>query len=347
MIDVMGNRATARLRVLQSFPGRGPRTNPYLLQLVDSIGERADVQYFSWPAAILGRWDVFHIHWPERLLRGSSPLRTAARRLLFRLLLLRLAVRRGAVVRTKHNLSAHDGVSPAEQRLLARLDRRTRSWIRLNPFTDVPSDGSAHLIPHGDYRSWYPVSTAGRRPGRLLSAGLVRPYKGVEELLGAFSDLRREDAQLRIAGNAPDPALAASVRGLAAAAARVSIDLRHVDDQALADEIAAAQLVVLPYRAVHNSGAALLALSLERPVLIPGNDATRWLQEEVGAEWVITYDGELTSAVLDAALAATAEAPTGRPRFRDRDWPRVAAMHLAVYAAAADRAPEAPPAKVV
>ena len=53
---------------------------------------------------------------------------------------------------------------------------------------------------------------------------------------------------------------------------------------------------MLPYRHMHNSGAALTALSLDRPVLVPETDVNRDLARETGPGWVVTFAGELRPA---------------------------------------------------
>lgn len=336
-----GGRGSGPLRLLTSLPGRGPNTNPYLLQLLDELAAHPSevrVHYFSWGRALLGRWDVLHVHWPERLLRGATPLRTRWRRARFRLLLLRLRVGRGVLVRTVHNLASHEAGEAVERRLLDVLDRRTALWIRLNPFTPVPTGASVRTIRHGHYRDWFSnTPRSDRIPGRLLFFGLLRPYKGVEELLDAFAGLPDGGLQLRLVGRVQDPVLRAAVERAQARDRRVASVLRYVPDAQLAPEVTAAQLVVLPYRAVHNSGAALLALSLGRPVLMPDSDTTRWLRDEVGADWVRVYSGPLTAAVLAEAVRATSALPGEGPVFEGRDWPTIAEAHLEAFRAARGR----------
>ncbi|MDQ1513411.1 MAG: beta,4-mannosyltransferase, partial [Microbacteriaceae bacterium] len=285
------------LRVLTSLPGRGRNTNPYLLQLIDGLAARpdVDVRYFSWRRALTGGYDVLHVHWPERLLRGSTPARALARRALVLLLLVRLRLTRIALVRTMHNLRSHEAGGPAERALLAAFDRATDLWIRLNPFTPLPPGAPARTIVHGHYRNWFERSAPEPAvPGRLLFFGLLRPYKGVEELLDAFT-AAPADASLRLVGSAQDPTLKAAVEQAQQRDPRISSRIEYVPDAELAGEIEAAQVVVLPYRAVHNSGAALLALSLGRPVLMPRTDTTSWLQQEVGEDWLLTYEPPLTA----------------------------------------------------
>lgn len=322
--------AGRRLVVLQSFPGVGRETNPYLIELASSVSAAADVRYFSWAYALLGRYDVLHVHWPERLIRSERPLAARLRPVLFALLLVRIALTRAVVVRTVHNLASHEEGRRTEQLLVAALDRLTARWIRLNPFTPVPVDAPVSTIKHGDYRSWFAAHPRPDRvPGRILHFGLIRGYKGVDELLAAFAGLEDPRASLHVVGKAGrrEPHL----RALAEADPRVVLSLGYADDAALARELGEAELVVLPYRAVHNSGSALLALSLDRPVLMPDDVVVRWLQDEVGAEWVLPYAPPLTSEVLAAARVAVAGRGSEAAPLAGREWPTIGAQHVDVY----------------
>ncbi|THG30802.1 glycosyltransferase [Naasia lichenicola] len=326
--------STKRIGVLQSFPGRGPQTNPYLLQLTDSLGSDVEVMYFSWRTALLGSYDVLHLHWPERLARGSSTAKTFVRRLALMALIARISRRKTPVVRTMHNLATHEAGDRWERALLRAMDARTTAWIRLNPFTPTPSEVSTVTIRHGHYRDWYPQpSSSDVIPGRILFFGLIRPYKGVEDLIGAFAALDDPSASLRLAGKPKSAELAGSIAAASLGDHRVSSVLRHLADDELSQEIGASQLVVLPYRAVHNSGAAILALSLGRPVLMPSGETTEWLSEEMGPGWVRTFAGPLTPEILREALAAAAEL-AGHPDLSRLEWRGIGEAHVRAYRAA-------------
>ncbi|GMA86209.1 hypothetical protein GCM10025868_14590 [Angustibacter aerolatus] len=136
-------------------------------------------------------------------------------------------------------------------------------------------------------------------------------------------------------GSRPDAALREQVQQAAGHDHRVTTALAHADDAEVVREVGAAELVVLPYRDMGNSGAALLALSLDRPVLLPANAVTRALAAEVGADWVLTYPGDLTPQVLqDAAARAAARRPGSRPDLSAREWPDAGRAHAEVYALA-------------
>jgi GT2 family glycosyltransferase len=332
------------VRVLASARELRATTNPYIVQLVETLRQRDDTEVvlFGFARAIAGRYDVFHVHWPELLLTSArTPLRRLARRLLTTAFILRLRLTRTPVVRTWHNLVRPDGLSRWDHRLLDALERRTRHVIRLTDQTAPPLDVPTSTIVHAHYRDWFePVTEALAEPvetveRRVLYFGLIKPYKGVEQLLEAVADSPEADLDVRLVGSPSDPVLADQVRAAAAADARISADLTYADDATLAAEIAAATLVVLPYKAMHNSGALLLALSLDTPVLAPGNEVNRRLAEEVGEGWLHLFEGTISIEDLERALkAVAANPPEGRPDLSAREWPESAALHAAVFRAA-------------
>lgn len=332
--------AARRHRVLESYRQPRATTNPYLTQLGRALGEYVDVLTFSWRTALTGRYELFHVHWPEVLMRSAGRWPTWRRRVLFGVLLLRLRVRRVPVVRTVHNLAPHESPSRIERVLLRALDRQVVAWIALRPGPPPVGLAPVYVIEHGHYRDWF----AGRPhpdpvAGRVLFFGLVRAYKGVPELLSAFVALEDPAASLRVVGSCSDVRLAESVVAAGLNDARVSADLSYLDDDRLATEIGQAQLVVLPYRQLYNSGAVLLALSLDRPVLVPDNPAMTDLAQEVGPGWVFTFTGEFTAAELGRALAAAQQPPAERPRLSGREWPDLARRHADVFDAVLRQSP--------
>ena len=97
---------------------------------------------------------------------------------------------------------------------------------------------------------------------------------------------------------------------------------------------------MLPYRHLHNSGVALLALSLDRPILVPSTTTTELLREEAGDGWVFTYasDRGLDGRALMAALEAVRDRPSRHPApdLSARDWAPAIEEHLAAYRRALD-----------
>jgi glycosyltransferase involved in cell wall biosynthesis len=325
------------ITVLQSFPVPRPHSNPYTKLLGRSLEDQPDVTVlnFSWTRALMGSYDVFHVHWPEILVDGHSPLKKAVRQMLTVFLLAKLRAKRIPIVRTVHNVGLPQGISRREKFLLHLFDRRTALCIRLNELTEVPRGLPAVTVPHGDYQSWYAPHPRSRVvAGQLGYVGFVRRYKGVESLVEAFAGSagNQPGLTLRIGGRPSTDELAATIQGLAAGDGRIRLDLRQLTDSELVEIVTSSELVVLPYRFMHNSAGALTVLSLGRPVLVPDNEVNRRLREEVGPGWVYLYQGDLTGEALLVALAAVRhDARSAAPDLSRRAWDETARLHLDTY----------------
>lgn len=330
-------------RVLTS--NREPRstTNPYITMLTAALRRTSGVEVitFSYRAALFGSYDVVHLHWPETILGQGGRRRSGriVRWLLTALLLTRLTLTRTPVVRTMHNVALPADANRAQVAFLRWFDRLTTHRIVLNDRTECP--GPATTIPHGHYRDWYTGPRSPVERGRFQYVGLVRRYKGVESLVEAFRSVEPTSDSPRtldIAGAASSPELAAAITTLADGDPRVTLRFDFLSDDELVTAITAAELVVLPYRFMHNSGTVLAALSLDRPVLVPDTPVNTDLAMEVGPGWIHTFTGDLTAGALTAALSAAREPRSTEPELGAREWADAGTAHLAVYQAALSRA---------
>lgn len=329
--------APRRLRVLEVVrPPDG--TTRYIDQVVGFADDDIWFSYISPGHMLRGDQDVVHFHWPEMIVRHRLRAVESMKSALLRLWIRSLRRRRIAIVRTLHNLHPHEDQRPAVRRALTDLDRATDLFVAINPTTPLPDGGVR--IPHGHYRDRFALMPRSEpRAGRILYAGMIRPYKGVEGLLSSFEALDDPSLTLRIVGR-PTADLREAIEGAVARRSdRVSARLDFVPDDDFVAEISAAELVCLPYRELHNSGMVLVALSLGRPVLVPETESMRALAEEVGPGWVLTFrGGELRPEDLVAALAATRDgARQEAPRLDDRDWQQVGARYSAAFRSARER----------
>ncbi|QTE28901.1 glycosyltransferase [Pengzhenrongella sicca] len=325
------------MRVLQVLdPPDG--TTRYVDQIVHDLPADITLEYFTWRRALAGGYDVLHVHWPERLTRPTARWKRPIVRAALCVLLLRLRLTRTAIVRTEHNVDPHETGDPVERLLLGWLDRWTTLAIQLNPTTRVDPSRRNVRIPLGHYRDRFArYDRPAAVPGRLLYVGLIRPYKGVDRLLECLAEVADPDLTLRVVGRPLSPYWSELVTAATAADARISARLEFVDDETLVAEVSEAALVVLPYRELHNSATLLVALSLDRPVLVPRTPSTLALAAEVGPDWVLLYDGELTPESLTAAFHQVGDsARPAPPDLADRDWSRIGAQHAAAYRSAID-----------
>lgn len=339
---------TRPTRVMQSFGAPLPTTNPYIHLLDEALSSTRGLEHLRYGRrrALLGRYDAVHLHWPESLLGGRTRPRSLARRLTFAALLARWHIMGTAIVRTVHNVELPQDVTRWERRMLRCVERRTDFRILLNVHTSVPLAAPHSVIPHGDFRSWYArTGTSDILPevDAIAFVGLIRRYKGVEQLLSAFiaTASSAPHLRLRVSGNPSSDGLATEIRALAADDARVSVDLRFLDEREFANAVGTAEGIVLPYRFMHNSGAVIAALSLNRPVLVPRNDVNEALAEEVGPGWIEVFDAEIDADDLAAFLPHVRERRISLvPNLAEREWDDVGVQHLDAYrrAIAAHRA---------
>ena len=326
--DLPGRRKKVTV-LLSLAPPDG--TTRYVVQLTEGAPAEVRYLYFSWLTAILGRYDVFHVHWPEQLVRATNPAARVLKQILFVFFLQRLKITKTAIVRTLHNLHPHESGKGSEARLMQALYKATDIFIRLNSATPLNKSDDVTIL-HGHYIGRYPGATVAlSQPGRLLYFGLIRPYKGVERLLEVFRSIPDPNLNLRVVGN-PTKELRTIVLDACERDSRVSSLLKFVPDEILASEIYKAELVILPYKEMHNSGAILVALSLGRAVLAPRSQTNELLSQEVGVGWVNMYEGELTPEIVLAALREVRSSKRSNlPQLSGRDWSVVGEQHYATY----------------
>jgi beta-1,4-mannosyltransferase len=323
------------------------------------------------------RTAVLHLHWAETLycIRASSSWRSKwigkllcnrvvapARslcRLSFGLLTIAVCKLRGAwIVYTVHNLEPHS--DEASDRLLHRI--ATWSAVKLANRVHVHSEATREVIkadygredgvvviPLGNFMDHYPRGIS-RREARdtlriapdlivFLFLGLIRPYKGIEELVPAFLDLGTNLANKRllIVGAVQDKKFQARIASIMASQPSIKLVADYVTDEKLQVFLAACDLAVFPYRTATTSAAAVLALSFGRPVIGPVSPAfSHLVTEQTG----VLYDPGVPGA-LTAALRTGAERTWDEQAIlefaRQFDWQRLGPSLCALYDRASER----------
>jgi glycosyltransferase involved in cell wall biosynthesis len=340
------------LRILARPAFKNAARQPYNALLSQALREQgARVEEYGAGALLRRRWDVVHVHWPESLLelRSRAGARWSA---LEQLALIDQARWRGArLVWTAHELKPHDLVLPELERgFWSAILRRVDAWISLSQrgleltrerYPELAALPCA-AVPQGHYRSVHaPVARdeARRRLGLhpqarvVVHFGQLRPYKNATHLIRVVRSLPDPQLVLWVAGRLSRRAdLETELREAAGNDPRVRLELRHLDDDELRLRIGAADLLAFPFRDILHSSSALLALSLDRPVLLPRLGALPELALQVGPEWVRLYDGVLDAEALHAALEwSRRERRSERAPLERFDWRRVAAATLDLY----------------
>jgi glycosyltransferase involved in cell wall biosynthesis len=330
-----------------AFGGRSD--NPYTWLLYQPM--QVLVADYSFRGALAGRYNILHLHWPERELNAYRGRLAAGMRLWMKLALIDAMRARGTkVVWTVHNLNSHEGLHPRmEPWFWNAFTKRVDGFIALSEAGKLAArerfprlqSVPGYVIPHGHYRGEYAVDAsvdARRELGIapyakvVLFFGLIREYKNVPGLIRAFREVAGEDRVLLVAGRPHSAELAEALRREAAGDPRIRLHLQSIPNERVQLFFRAADLVALPYRDILNSGTALLALSFNRPVLVPGRGAMSELRASIGADWVRTYTGDVGSAELEQALqwAVGMDRPAEAP-LSALEWPKIAEQTVQAY----------------
>ena len=241
--------------------------------------------------------------------------------------------RRIALVRTLGGEEANRGISRAE----AIVDAAATTVLALYPMT--AADGRpAQVVAHSHLRDrflGFPRQES--VPGRLLITAVTTLHPSCRTALAVFGLADLPNWTLRVAGKVPVGHEEAFMRTVADHPESISLRDELISDAICVSEVSQAEIVIIGEAEAYGSQSILmLALSLDRPILVEDTEQTRSLAEEVGASWVRRHTGPLTADVLERTLAAfRADPPTGRPNLDSRAPNLISAQYSAVYRGAA------------
>ncbi len=300
-----GSRARFAAKVLQQVPD--------MLRYARTAAPHAELVHFQW--LTVQQVDV-------HLLPRARPLVLTAHDVLPR------EPRRGQLAAQRRLYDRMDGVVVHSEHGRARLVETL--GVAPQKVTVIAHGAFDHLTRVAGERRLPDAFAAVEKPV-VLCFGLIRPYKGVDVLLDAWraADL---DAELWIVGmprmdiSALRAAAPPSVRWIA----------RFVADDEVAAFFRRADLVVLPYREIDQSGVLFTALAFGCPLLLSAVGGFAEVAGHGAAALVAPGDPlalahELRRLIGDAGarerLAAGARAAAAGPY----SWDAIAAAHLDLY----------------
>lgn len=225
---------------------------------------------------VIAKPDVIHVQW--------IPL---VRKVPFDLWFFRFVQRRGIkIVYTVHNVLPHDSgerFKDIYHRLYSSVDalichnrqtkRRLESEFAINP-------SRIWVIPHGllfhdsvaelkDFRARIGI---GENTCLVLIQGMLKPYKGVGFLLGAWQrlELQGGQARLMVVGTG-EPQIEQEIRDQVARLGiqdSVFLDFRYISDEELSSYYRCADILVYPYQSITGSGALMTGLCFRKPLIL-------------------------------------------------------------------------------
>jgi len=302
--------------------------------------------------------DILHLHWTHPYMLRPSRLGTIMRSTRF-LAALKVLRRRGTrIVWTLHNLSNHEKHQVQLERFfLRRLARvvdqmlvhcpdaleQACEWI--SPVLADRSTVVEHASWVGCYEDRIDRDTAREQLGLdrgstvFLFLGQVRVYKGITDLLEAFSQVDGLNLRLLVAGRPDPPEAGDAVREHSDP--RILSRLEFIPDDQLQVYYRAADVAVLPYRDILSSGSALLAQTFGRPIIAPRLGC---LPHVIGGGGGLLYDpvkpGALAEAMRDAISRSdewAGMAAWNRQQAEANTWKAMAKKIEQVYQTVAGR----------
>lgn len=172
--------------------------------------------------------------------------------------------------------------------------------------------------PHGNYETFLkghpPIAASLARESLGLPQdhvlvfffGLIRQYKGVDLLIAAAQQMRATQVTILIAGGCEDAMQSEINAALQGRTGGPRIDLRfgYVEQQSLSDCLAAADVVVFPYRHIYQSGALMLALTYGKAIVASDIAGFReYLQDGETAVLCDATDAQALAAALDGLVS--------------------------------------------
>jgi beta-1,4-mannosyltransferase len=240
---------------------------------------------------------VAHVHWLAWDLRLAIPCRAKLSRINSYISLAWMRLLGYRIIWTVHNVLPHETQTDDDAAVAKKLAESASALILHSESIKAPLENlgitmeHAIVIPQGNYVGLYGsrpdretsrTIVGVRDPGRVvLFFGLIRPYKGIAELIESWTRYATQGTLL-IAGPCPDPVLRSTIETGSAEDPSIVSRLDFLPNREVPTYFAASDSVCLPFRATTTSSSALLALSHSRPVIAPRLGALMDLPEEVG-----------------------------------------------------------------
>ncbi len=265
---------------------------------------------------------LLSLHWTGPILaRADGPFRARLMLDRFAASLDRFLAAGGRLSWTVHNVLPHEHRHRwAEIELAQLLADRAELVHVLSADTPALVEPYYHLDPakvvvieHASYLGCYPDRMTreqarrrlGLRPDQtvLVTLGGIRPYKALDTLLDVVDDLARDDGRLHVlvAGRVISNPAAEQLRERCAQDARVTASFEYVPVDEVQVWMKAADVAVLPYRDVLNSGAFLLAQTFGLPVVAPRAGSLQSWEDQAHVSLFDPRDpGSLAAAITDS-----------------------------------------------
>lgn len=252
------------------------------------IGKRRRVFSLLRAVAKFGQPKTVHLHWLSMFWHSPVFIKSLIKTILFILDLIIIKLLGIKIVWTVHNIHHHEKehfvLDWLTGMIVARLSSRLIVFCQtakkeVKKFYYLRNTKKILVIPYAHYINEY-LNTSSKSQARkslnllkkdfvFLFFGVIRPYKGVLELLSAFRELKEPRARLVIAGLPLGDEFKRKLKLSLRKTKNVIAHLRFIPPKKVQIYMKAADVVVLSYREILSSSSLILAFSFGKPVIAP------------------------------------------------------------------------------
>lgn len=241
-----------------------------------------------WPGKV-----VCHFHWLHDKTKIAQTEQEADEAVVYwENLIKRIKENGHKIVWTVHNVMPHETVWVEQDKKIHQMmaDAADALHVMASDSATLTApyytldERKMFVVPHPTYEGAQPdeISRAEARSQLqiaeeefvFLSFGAIMEYKGYDRLMAAYDQLRGKTAKktrLIIAGLPSDKALVEQIAAWGAGKPDVILDMTPVPQEKLQVYFRSADIAVCPYRRTMNSGAAMMAITFDLPVLGPNS----------------------------------------------------------------------------
>ncbi len=220
------------------------------------------------------------------------------------------------IVWTIHNLLPHDRkYQHLKLRILSWFAKIVKSVRVLSP-ESISSVSELYKIPKskiqfigfGDYTKYYPNDINKEEARKklnisattkvLMTIGSVKEYKGIPEYLRAIQTLSKSNLNIYIVGKCVNKRLDAEIKSFVTS--NTIYVNTFINSQDLQMYYNAADIIVLPFLDIENSGSVVMAMGFKKPVVAPQSHV---LNERLKVQLNLLYKPGQLIQTLNTALA--------------------------------------------
>ncbi|AEI48163.1 glycosyltransferase family 4 protein [Runella slithyformis] len=240
--------------------------------------------------------DVIYYDWVHSFILGKSLWWSWLKSLVFVAeIVWAKSIRQVRVVHTLHNLQNHAGIWLGLEKWVYRFFLHRCEHIRVYSETTKQEAISRFglrpavisVIQDLPYHAYYPNDSTKQESRQKLSIdknafvflffGEMKPYKGLHQLIKAYSALQIPNTRLLMAGKSYDADYWKSLMEVSNNDPDILWHHRFIEDSEVQYFFNAADVVVLPFTRIDHSGSIDLAMSFGKPIITLRTDGTAQL----------------------------------------------------------------------